>query len=133
MDIFELRQLNSILTQNKIGHTKVKCEDLYNYQEMVRMKYPELWLKLFNDKWPVRIIYYDKNNKIQTFEFYLDRNKNMANVKKMFNNFLNCQELAIINCFGLDIAENIMKGEVIGGEIDLAFFWHANLKSTGRC
>jgi hypothetical protein len=26
-----------------------------------------------------------------------------------------------------------MKGEVIGGEIDLAFFWHANLKSTGRC
>ncbi|MEC8359719.1 MAG: hypothetical protein VXZ92_08020, partial [SAR324 cluster bacterium] len=31
------------------------------------------------------------------------------------------------------IAENIMKGEVIGGEIDLAFFWHANLRSTGRC
>ena len=109
MDIFELRQLNSILTQNKIGYNKVKCEDLYNYQEMVRMRYPKLWLKVYNDKWPVRIIYYDKNNKIQTFEFYVDRNKNMGNIKKMFNNFLNCQELAIINSFGLDIAENIIK------------------------
>jgi hypothetical protein len=31
------------------------------------------------------------------------------------------------------MAENIMKGEVIGGEIDLAFFWHAILRSTGGC
>ncbi len=61
MDIWKLRELNQILTQNKFGHNKIKTNgDLYDYQEMLRMKYPDEWERKFKNKWPIRIIYYYK-------------------------------------------------------------------------
>lgn len=109
MDICELREINQILTQNKFGHTQIKTSnDLYNYQEMLRIKYPDEWERKFKNKWPLRIIYYDKNNNVETYQFYVDRNSNMTKIMFMFKNYLICQKKALINCFGDDIAENIL-------------------------
>lgn len=109
MDIWELRELNQILTQNKFGHNKIKTNgDLYNYQEMLRMKYPDEWERKFKNKWPVRIIYYDKNSSVETYQFYVDRNSNMTKIMFMFKKYLICQKITLINCFGYDIAENIL-------------------------
>ncbi len=109
MDIWELRELNQILTQNKFGHNKNKTNgDLYDYQEMLRMKYPDEWERKFENKWPLRIIYYDKNNNVETYQFYVDRNSNMTKIMFMFKNYLICQKITLINCFGYDIAENIL-------------------------
>ena len=109
MDIWELRELNQILTQNKFGYNKNKTNgDLYNYQEMLRMKYPDEWERKFKNKWPLRIIYYDKNNNVETYQFYVDRNSNMTKIMFMFKNYLICQKKTLINCFGYDVAENIL-------------------------
>ena len=108
MDIWELRELNQILTQNKFGHNKIKTNgDLYDYQEMLRMKYPDEWERKFKNKWPIRIIYYYKK-KVAIYQFYVNKDSNMQYIMTMFKNFLNSQTLAIINCFGHDIAENII-------------------------
>jgi hypothetical protein len=97
------------LTQNKFGHNKIKTNgDLYDYQEMIRMKYPDEWERKFKNKWSVRIIYYDKNNNVETYQFYVDRNSNMTKIMFMFKNYLICQKITLINCFGYDIAENIL-------------------------
>ena len=110
MDIWQLRELNQILTQNKFGHNKIKTnDDLYDYQEMLRMKYPDEWERKFKNKWPIRIIYYDKNNKVHIYQFYVNRNSNMTNIMFMFKKYLICQKITLINCFGYDIAENIIK------------------------
>lgn len=108
MDIYDLRDKNRILTQNKFGYNKTSCEDLYDYQEMMRIKYPDEWDKTFKNKWPVRIVYYDKFNNVQIYQFYINKTANMRNIINMFKNYLENQALAIINCFGYDIAENIM-------------------------
>lgn len=108
MDIYDLRDKNRILTQNKFGYNKTSCEDLYDYQEMIRIKYPDEWEKTFKNKWPVRIVYYDKFNNVQIYEFYINKTANMRNVINMFKKYLDNQVTAIINCFGYDIAENIM-------------------------
>lgn len=110
MDIYELRELNQILTQNKFGYNKIKNNgDLYDYQEMLRIKYPDEWERKFKNKWPLRIIYYDKNNRVDIYQFYVDRNSNMTKIMFMFKNYLICQKITLINCFGCDVAENIMK------------------------
>lgn len=108
MDIYELRELNRILTKNKFGYAKTYCEDMYDYQEMMRIKYPDMWNKLYKNKWPIKIVYYDKFNDGQVYQFYINKTANMRNIISMFKNYLESQALAIINCFGYDIAENIM-------------------------
>tara|TARA_B100001059_G_C17680443_1_gene499425 strand:- start:302 stop:889 length:588 start_codon:yes stop_codon:yes gene_type:complete len=107
MDIYGLRNKNRILTQNKFGYNKTCCRDLYDYQEMIRLKYPDEWERKFKNKWPIRIIYYYKN-KNAFYEFYVDRNSNMRKIMTMFKNYLDSQIMAIINCFGHDIGENII-------------------------
>ena len=107
MDIYDLRDKNRILTQNKFGYNKTCCRDLYDYQEMIRLKYPDEWERKFKNKWPIRIIYYYKN-KNAFYEFYVDKNSNMKKIISMFKNFLDNQTIAIINCFGRDIGENIL-------------------------
>lgn len=109
MDIFDLKEKNRILLNNKFGHTKiVSSEDRWDYQEMMRLKYPELWKTIYKNKWPVRIVYYDKNNNIALHQFYLDRYTNMKSIMNLFTKYLDCQKLAVSNCFGKDIAEIIM-------------------------
>lgn len=107
MDIYDLREKNRILTQNKFGYNKNQCEDLYDYQEMLRLKYPDEWERRFKNKWPIRIIYYYKK-KVAFYQFYVDKNSNMKKIISMFKNFLDSQTMAIINCFGRDIGENIL-------------------------
>lgn len=108
MSIDDVRDINKVFTQNKLGHNKIKCSDLYDYQEMLRIKYPDEWERKFKNKWPIYIIYYDKNNNVNCYSFYVYRYSSMANIMSMFQNYLLCQKKTLINCFGYDIAENIM-------------------------
>jgi len=109
MNIDDVRELNIVFTQNKFGHNKIRNDNLYDYQEMLRMKYPDEWERKFKNKWPICVIYYDKNNHVETYQFYVNRNKNMESIMLMFQKYLLCQKITLINCFGYDIAENIMK------------------------
>mgnify|MGYP001359234595 CR=1 FL=1 len=109
MDIFDLKEKNRILLNNKFGHTKiVSSGDRWDYQEMMRLKYPERWKTIYQNKWPVRIVYYDKNNNVGLHQFYLDRHTNMKSIMNLFAKYLDCQKIAVSNCFGNDIAEIIM-------------------------
>ena len=74
---------------------------------MLRLKYHDEWERRFKNKWPIRIIYYYKK-KVAVYEFYVDRKSNMKNIISMFKKFLDSQTMAIINCFGRDIGENIL-------------------------
>lgn len=108
-DLEELKDLNRLFILNKFSHNKsISNGDLYNYQEMIRLRYPEHWIKMYKDKWPVRIVYYDKNQECSIYEFYINRHTNMKNIFCMFKQYLECKKLALLNCFGNDIASLIM-------------------------
>ena len=104
------KEKNRIFINNKFGHSKtVFSGDRWDYQEMIRMKYPNEWKSMYKDKWPVRIVYYDCNNVVSLHQFYLHRHTNMYSIMNLFAKYLICQKLALINCFGNDIAEIIME------------------------
>jgi len=106
----KIRNINAIFTQNKYGYNKIiKTDDAYAYQEMIRLRYPEKWNDLYEEKWPVRIIYYDRDNIAYIYHFYLYRHLTMKNTLLLFKNFLECQQIAIYNSFGIDIGSNIIK------------------------
>jgi len=56
MDIYDLREKNRILTQNKFGYNKTHCEDLYDYQEMLRLKYHDEWQGFAVEDSPDRVV-----------------------------------------------------------------------------
>lgn len=106
----EIRNINAVFIHNKYGHNKIiQSEDIYAYQEMIRLRYPDKWSDLYEDKWPVRIIYYDKKNIPYIYHFYVNRHLNMENTLFLFKKFLECQKLAICNCFGIDVGTNIIE------------------------
>ena len=76
---------------------------------MMRLRYPRKWEELYKEKWPVRIIYYDKYNNYFIYHFYLYRHIKIKNILLLFKNYLECQRLVIYNIFGLDIGSNIIK------------------------
>jgi hypothetical protein len=133
MNILDLKEKNRILLNNKLGHNKsISNGDRWDFQEMIRMKYPEQWETTYKNKWPVRIIYYDHNNNVSIHEFYLHRHTNMQSIMNIFVKYLDCQKLALNNCFGNDIAEIIMsylpntltKNDIVNNSIYVhARFW----------
>tara|TARA_B100001121_G_C18596996_1_gene577564 strand:- start:504 stop:1097 length:594 start_codon:yes stop_codon:yes gene_type:complete len=109
LDLEEVKDLNRLFILNKFSYNKsISNGDLYNYQEMIRLRYPEHWAKMYKDKWPVRIVYYDKNQECNIYEFYINRHTNMKNIFSMFKQYLECKKIALSNCFGNDIADLIM-------------------------
>ena len=83
-----------------------------NYLEQA---YPEWWKKDYSNKWKASIVYYPSNysqNKTAIsssyiFEFYVNKFSTLNNIMMIFNKFLDCQKIAIFNCFGNDIGEII--------------------------
>ena len=57
----------------------------------------------------IKIIYYDKSDNISIYQFNVNPDMNMQSIMHMIKKYLECQCLAINNCFGTDIAEIIKK------------------------
>ena len=64
-------------------------------------------------KWKIILVYYsDTDNKLayktaESYEFSVNRNSSMLDIKKNFQRFLKNQQLALEMCFGTDIALKI--------------------------
>jgi len=109
MLIDEVKEKNRILINNKLGHIRsISNGDRWDYQEMIRIRFPKHWENIYKNKWPIRFVYYDHNNTVSLHQFYLNRHSNMHSILNIFAKYLECQKLAINNCFGNDIAEIII-------------------------
>ena len=105
-----IRNLNQILLLNKLGHNKNRySNDIIHYQKMVKFQHPDIWTVIYQQSFPIRIVYKDLNQRRYIYQFYVNKNHKMERILFMFEKFLICQKIALVNCFGLDIANIIFK------------------------
>lgn len=82
--------------------------DIETWEKYIEKNYPKWHKEIYQDKWPVRIIYYDKN-RYGIFELYLSRWSSIKSIIQKLNLIIDGQFKMIDRCFGIDIAENIKK------------------------
>ena len=98
--LFETRKYQMQINRREI--------DIETWEKYIEKNYPEWHKEIYEDKWPVRIIYYDKRT-YGIFEIYLSRWCSIRCIKKKLNSIIDGQLKMIDRCFGIDIGENIKK------------------------
>ena len=83
-----------------------------SWTNYIAENYPDWYDESFKQKWPVKIVYYEskiKNCSPSIYTFLFDSTLPIKELKLKFLNLFKCQHLAIINAFGFDIGNEIIK------------------------
>ena len=98
LESFEKRKYNMQLNRKEI--------DIEIWEKYIEKNYPDWHKEKYQDKLPIRIIYYDKKS-YGIFKLYLSKWTTITCIIKKLNYLIDCQFKMINRCFGIDISEHI--------------------------